>query len=65
MEAESKEGIDPTCLRNAVEEPIEEAGVEIEKEPETVKPEGLFCSKCGIKLPEDSVFCNKCGASVE
>lgn len=32
VEASSKEGIDPAWLRNAVEEPIEEAGVEIKKE---------------------------------
>jgi hypothetical protein len=32
VDASSKEGIDPAWLRNAVEEPIEEAGVEIKKE---------------------------------
>lgn len=32
IETQSKEGIDATWLRNAVEEPIEEAGVEIKKE---------------------------------
>ena len=32
IEAQTKEGIDANWLRNAVEEPIEEAGVEIKKE---------------------------------
>jgi hypothetical protein len=32
IEAQTKEGIDASWLKNAVEEPIEEAGVEIKKE---------------------------------
>ena len=32
VEFESKDGVDPNWLRNAVEEPIEEAGVEIRKD---------------------------------
>lgn len=32
VEAESRDGFDPNWLRNAVEEPIEEAGAKIEKE---------------------------------
>ena len=32
IEAQTKEGIDANWLRNAVEEPIEEAGVEIKKD---------------------------------
>jgi hypothetical protein len=32
VEAQSKEGIDPNWLRNAVEEPIEEAGIDLLKE---------------------------------
>ncbi len=32
VEAQTKEGVDPNWLRNAVEEPIEEAGVEVKKE---------------------------------
>ena len=32
IEAEAKEGIDPNWIRNAVEEPIEEAGIEIKKD---------------------------------
>jgi len=32
IEAQSKEGFDARWLKNAVQEPIEEAGVEIRKE---------------------------------
>ena len=41
-------------------EPIKEEEVK-EKEEEAVKPEFVYCSKCGEKNSPDAKFCSKCG----
>lgn len=41
-------------------EPMKEEEVK-EKEKKTVKPEFVYCSKCGEKNPQGARFCSKCG----
>lgn len=41
-------------------EPMKEEEVK-EKEEKTVKPEFVYCSKCGEKNPQGARFCSKCG----
>ena len=41
-------------------EPMKEEEVK-EKEEKTVKPEFVYCSKCGEKNPQGACFCSKCG----
>jgi len=41
-------------------EPMKEEEVK-EKEEETVRPEFVYCSKCGEKNSPDAKFCSKCG----
>ncbi len=41
-------------MSNAPPKPIETTSL----------PQGMFCSKCGNRVPADSVFCNRCGAKI-
>jgi len=35
------------------------------KPVETISlPQGMFCSKCGNRVPAESVFCNRCGTKI-
>ena len=35
-----------------------------ELQSELQQGDGIFCTKCGQKLPIDSVYCNKCRAKL-
>jgi hypothetical protein len=41
-------------MSNAPPKPIETTSL----------PQGMFCSKCGSRMPANSVFCNRCGTKI-
>ncbi|PIS15257.1 hypothetical protein COT63_00945 [Candidatus Shapirobacteria bacterium CG09_land_8_20_14_0_10_38_17] len=47
------------------ETPTKTEKKENKKEEETVKPEFIYCPKCGAKNPSDAQFCSKCGEKLK